>query len=170
EDGIRDFHVTGVQTCALPISRTASRPASPWALCSFPSSSWSPAGVKRCTGSSTSSRPSLSCGSSSSDRAPAAHAGRSRKKQPGADGARSGLLPSAGSCGRSVEVEERQGPADRVHRAEKRLALLVREVDLDHLFHAARAEDDGHAGADVADAVLAFQVGDGGQNPLLVLE
>src|SRR5207302_5738041 len=22
EDGIRDFHVTGVQTCALPISRT----------------------------------------------------------------------------------------------------------------------------------------------------
>src|SRR5207302_6824285 len=30
EDGIRDFHVTGVQTCALPISparQTASRPA-----------------------------------------------------------------------------------------------------------------------------------------------
>src|SRR5690606_40499793 len=25
EDGIRDFHVTGVQTCALPISETASR-------------------------------------------------------------------------------------------------------------------------------------------------
>src|SRR5690606_39701806 len=24
EDGIRDFHVTGVQTCALPISLTAS--------------------------------------------------------------------------------------------------------------------------------------------------
>src|SRR5436309_948661 len=24
EDGIRDFHVTGVQTCALPISRTPS--------------------------------------------------------------------------------------------------------------------------------------------------
>src|SRR5690606_39721501 len=24
EDGIRDFHVTGVQTCALPISRAAS--------------------------------------------------------------------------------------------------------------------------------------------------
>src|SRR5690606_40495428 len=23
EDGIRDFHVTGVQTCALPISRSA---------------------------------------------------------------------------------------------------------------------------------------------------
>src|SRR5690606_9983936 len=23
EDGIRDFHVTGVQTCALPIARTA---------------------------------------------------------------------------------------------------------------------------------------------------
>src|SRR5690606_40004923 len=27
EDGIRDFHVTGVQTCALPISRASS---SPW--------------------------------------------------------------------------------------------------------------------------------------------
>src|SRR5690606_21195233 len=25
EDGIRDFHVTGVQTCALPISRSRSR-------------------------------------------------------------------------------------------------------------------------------------------------
>src|SRR5690606_39883362 len=25
EDGIRDFHVTGVQTCALPISRSLSR-------------------------------------------------------------------------------------------------------------------------------------------------
>src|SRR5690606_40701142 len=25
EDGIRDFHVTGVQTCALPISRARSR-------------------------------------------------------------------------------------------------------------------------------------------------
>src|SRR5690606_40940274 len=25
EDGIRDFHVTGVQTCALPISRKANR-------------------------------------------------------------------------------------------------------------------------------------------------
>src|SRR5690606_40345343 len=28
EDGIRDFHVTGVQTCALPISRYL---GSPWA-------------------------------------------------------------------------------------------------------------------------------------------
>src|SRR5579883_2959703 len=26
EDGIRDFHVTGVQTCALPISPGGSRP------------------------------------------------------------------------------------------------------------------------------------------------
>src|SRR5690606_40943108 len=26
EDGIRDFHVTGVQTCALPISRKARMP------------------------------------------------------------------------------------------------------------------------------------------------
>src|SRR5690606_32558050 len=36
EDGIRDFHVTGVQTCALPISRgisrgwTTTKPTSPW--------------------------------------------------------------------------------------------------------------------------------------------
>src|SRR5690606_39349746 len=28
EDGIRDFHVTGVQTCALPISRATNRRAS----------------------------------------------------------------------------------------------------------------------------------------------
>src|SRR5690606_10396229 len=28
-DGIRDFHVTGVQTCALPIYRRAHRPAAP---------------------------------------------------------------------------------------------------------------------------------------------
>src|SRR5690606_40727557 len=27
EDGIRDFHVTGVQTCALPISAAASAPS-----------------------------------------------------------------------------------------------------------------------------------------------
>src|SRR5690606_39351767 len=27
EDGIRDFHVTGVQTCALPISHTAKESA-----------------------------------------------------------------------------------------------------------------------------------------------
>src|SRR5690606_26895502 len=29
EDGIRDFHVTGVQTCALPICWLQQRPASP---------------------------------------------------------------------------------------------------------------------------------------------
>src|SRR5690606_10063674 len=29
EDGIRDFHVTGVQTCALPISASCSSVASP---------------------------------------------------------------------------------------------------------------------------------------------
>src|SRR5690606_39646544 len=29
EDGIRDFHVTGVQTCALPISGLAPRRANP---------------------------------------------------------------------------------------------------------------------------------------------
>src|SRR5690606_39365775 len=32
EDGIRDFHVTGVQTCALPISRRSS--AGIWCRCS----------------------------------------------------------------------------------------------------------------------------------------
>src|SRR5690606_341415 len=37
EDGIRDFHVTGVQTCALPIwaaSRTRSQPWPPAEVCS----------------------------------------------------------------------------------------------------------------------------------------
>src|SRR5438874_3700090 len=29
EDGIRDLYVTGVQTCALPISRTKDRPRGP---------------------------------------------------------------------------------------------------------------------------------------------
>src|SRR5690606_39516294 len=29
EDGIRDFHVTGVQTCALPISHTDTQACSP---------------------------------------------------------------------------------------------------------------------------------------------
>src|SRR5436309_7541750 len=29
EDGIRDFHVTGVQTCALPISKRRAAPAPP---------------------------------------------------------------------------------------------------------------------------------------------
>src|SRR5690606_40975791 len=32
EDGIRDFHVTGVQTCALPISEIRMRVASPGTL------------------------------------------------------------------------------------------------------------------------------------------
>src|SRR5690606_41463001 len=35
EDGIRDFHVTGVQTCALPISASPARPCS---ACSRPAS------------------------------------------------------------------------------------------------------------------------------------
>src|SRR5690606_39802119 len=35
EDGIRDFHVTGVQTCALPISYVAQ--SSIWAWKTFPS-------------------------------------------------------------------------------------------------------------------------------------
>src|SRR5690606_40090553 len=38
EDGIRDFHVTGVQTCALPIWRRSSRVtiAVTWALSAWP--------------------------------------------------------------------------------------------------------------------------------------
>src|SRR5690606_40421778 len=36
EDGIRDFHVTGVQTCALPISAPlGSRPFSKWRFVLF---------------------------------------------------------------------------------------------------------------------------------------
>src|SRR5688500_19160772 len=30
EDGIRDYKVTGVQTCALPISGRGNRPRAPW--------------------------------------------------------------------------------------------------------------------------------------------
>src|SRR5690606_39370206 len=37
EDGIRDFHVTGVQTCALPISARAARCASDPPVHSAPS-------------------------------------------------------------------------------------------------------------------------------------
>src|SRR6266511_1354089 len=46
EDGIRDFHVTGVQTCALPISPTRrSTPPHTWPTGSpFPSTSCSAAG------------------------------------------------------------------------------------------------------------------------------
>src|SRR5690606_39639178 len=36
EDGIRDFHVTGVQTCALPISRSASTPGTLPGLATIP--------------------------------------------------------------------------------------------------------------------------------------
>src|SRR5207302_8278012 len=36
EDGIRDFHVTGVQTCALPISNTTSAPEIARAAWGFP--------------------------------------------------------------------------------------------------------------------------------------
>src|SRR5690606_40655762 len=54
EDGIRDFHVTGVQTCALPISwprwlsptgtrRAGFRRATPSADCPPPSRPWRPA-------------------------------------------------------------------------------------------------------------------------------
>src|SRR5690606_39901290 len=43
EAGIRDFHVTGVQTCALPIS-TSSAPrqtACRWRWCAEPGGTWS---------------------------------------------------------------------------------------------------------------------------------
>src|SRR5690606_40715197 len=35
EDGIRDFHVTGVQTCALPISKASNDLHPPCQRCSF---------------------------------------------------------------------------------------------------------------------------------------
>src|SRR5256886_7315479 len=38
EDGIRDLTVTGVQTCALPISSPATRAAAPAAACGSPRS------------------------------------------------------------------------------------------------------------------------------------
>src|SRR5690606_39695020 len=37
EDGIRDFHVTGVQTCALP-SRRSGALRTTWAMCQFKNS------------------------------------------------------------------------------------------------------------------------------------
>src|SRR5690606_40345937 len=45
EDGIRDFHVTGVQTCALPICHPAGEPiigrdGQSWTTKSFPSHRW----------------------------------------------------------------------------------------------------------------------------------
>src|SRR5690606_27610317 len=41
EDGIRDFHVTGVQTCALPISPSAETPSAPSAnSADGPSKTW----------------------------------------------------------------------------------------------------------------------------------
>src|SRR5690606_39899195 len=44
EDGIRDFHVTGVQTCALPISCGRSRPRP---ACHSPTPASSPAPTRR---------------------------------------------------------------------------------------------------------------------------
>src|SRR5207253_7758234 len=44
EDGIRDGHVTGVQTCALPILPGTARPSTPRTACSVNS----PGGQRRC--------------------------------------------------------------------------------------------------------------------------
>src|SRR5699024_12223279 len=40
EDGIRDRNVTGVQTCALPISKRTARPLSPSLTCGFSVPAW----------------------------------------------------------------------------------------------------------------------------------
>src|SRR5690606_40592029 len=47
EDGIRDFHVTGVQTCALPISRRTQRRerVPPLPTSTFRESLWTPWGL-----------------------------------------------------------------------------------------------------------------------------
>src|SRR5690606_40585133 len=42
EDGIRDFHVTGVQTCALPISTSPPNSGRRSWLIHLPSSPWPP--------------------------------------------------------------------------------------------------------------------------------
>src|SRR5438045_1438314 len=52
----------------------------------------------------------------------------------------------------------------------KRDALFGRQVDLDDLFEAARAELAGHADVETLYAVLAFQIRGAGQNLLLVFE
>src|SRR5207302_1612398 len=60
EDGIRDFHVTGVQTCALPISRpTRSRSFKPFCV----ASSWLRPSTFTCA--SVRLRVTLMCGNSS---------------------------------------------------------------------------------------------------------
>src|SRR5256885_10448184 len=78
EDGIRDYKVTGVQTCALPISRSSRRAAS------TPSSGSSPA-----SRSARSSRPR--------------HEGRARAQAPSAAGAASCRLAAAALDPRSEE-------------------------------------------------------------------
>src|SRR5690606_37508686 len=55
-------------------------------------------------------------------------------------------------------------------RALERRALLFGKVDLEDALDAARPKQDGDAGADVALAVLAFEVGDGGEDALFVLQ
>src|SRR5690606_40048527 len=40
EDGIRDFHVTGVQTCALPISKPSTRATDKTAPAPVPGRAW----------------------------------------------------------------------------------------------------------------------------------
>src|SRR5436309_1897854 len=61
EDGIRDFHVTGVQTCALPIlgTRQAFRPSS--TCSSFQALTESPRSITRCAARSEERRVGKEC-------------------------------------------------------------------------------------------------------------
>src|SRR5690606_39958870 len=80
EDGIRDFHVTGVQTCALPISRcrASTWPATRWPRW-WPDWSWGP----RWRGCWTAWPLSAVSGGASSSRA---WPGRSEERRVGKEG------------------------------------------------------------------------------------
>src|SRR5690606_40532495 len=95
EDGIRDFHVTGVQTCALPISRTGPPSCSPATM-----SSHSSAPSEARAGADASCRAGVAAGA----------AGRSEERRVGKEGrSRSAACrwytPSRGYTGtRSTEI------------------------------------------------------------------
>src|SRR5690606_39895352 len=80
EDGIRDFHVTGVQTCALPISSSS---------CCWPAASrsrWAPRRSRSCSRSSSRTRP-VSAAARSSAASPASPCwARSEERRVGKEG------------------------------------------------------------------------------------
>src|SRR5690606_41206782 len=94
EDGIRDFHVTGVQTCALPIS-----------------------GVISVTSGPTSERSAAtSCGEHTRARAPAPTASTARRRTASEAGPRTPTASSAASDRKSDEEGKKEELGDRQRR------------------------------------------------------